>query len=57
VLGLAVSFFLALGYKISALPFVYHGLANAQAGRVTLAEEVLDRLIAKYKAMIEKTGA
>jgi antitoxin ParD1/3/4 len=33
------------------------GLADAEAGRVTPAEEVFDRLIAKYETMIEKAEA
>ena len=33
------------------------GLADAEAGRTTPAEEVFDRLIAKYEAMSEKTQA
>lgn len=33
------------------------GLADAEAGRLTPADEVFDKLIAKYEAMIEKAVA
>ncbi len=33
------------------------GLADAEAGRLIPAEEVFDKLIAKYEAMVEKAVA
>ena len=35
---------------------IQKGLDDAEAGRLTDAEEVFDRLDAKYKAMIQKRG-
>jgi antitoxin ParD1/3/4 len=33
------------------------GLADAEAGRLTPADEVFDRLVAKYEALAEKADA